>query len=96
MSRDMNSNFKFSHMSHQYLVLHNVPGENSGTTGMMGGKLVWLGARHELDDVAQKKNPKNASRKQNVLRKFGLITARTGEIRLFTLDDTSCENKVTF
>ena len=55
MSRDMNSNFKFSHMSHQYLVLHNVPGENSGTTGMMGGKLVWLGARHELDDVAQKK-----------------------------------------
>ena len=84
-------------MSHQYLVLHNFPGENSGTTGLMGGRLVWLGARHELDDMAQKKKyPKNAGRKQIVLRKFGLITARTGETRLFTLDDTSCENEVTF
>ena len=84
-------------MSHQYLVLHNFPGENSGTIGLMGGGLVWLGATHELDDVAQKKKyPKNAGRKQNVLRKFGLITARTGETRPFPVDDTSCENEVTF
>jgi len=52
----MNSTFKFNPKGHQYLVLHNLPGENSGTTGLMGGRLVWLGARHELDDVAQKKN----------------------------------------
>ena len=50
----MNPTFKFNPMGHQYLVLHNLPRENSGTTGLMGGRLVWWGARHELDDVAQK------------------------------------------
>jgi len=58
----------------------------------------WFGWAPDMNWMTwhRKIYPKNAGRKQNVLRKFGLITARTGETRLFTVANTSCENEVTF
>jgi len=57
----------------------------------------WLGARHKLGDVAQKKKIRKlqAGNEMFFLRNFGLITARTGENRFFSLNDT-CEYEITF